>query len=409
MRNINNEPISIYIHFPWCESHCGYCDFNSYVMPKGGLPELSYINKLIEDLSHSKQFTKEREVKSIFLGGGTPSLFSERSIDTVLSYLYKEFPISDNCEITIEANPSSSEINKFKAFKFIGINRLSLGLQTFSDKQLKLLGRTYSSKQIMKAIEVAKETFNNINFDIMYALPEQTLKDAISDVRKALSFQPTHFSWYQLTVEPNTIFYKSNIKLPQEQLSLDMMKEVQNIINDLGYKRYEVSAYYLDALDYRCKHNLNYWMFGDYLGVGAGAHGKITKINDYDGKIIFSNGRYRKSNQQQIKVLRTEKPYIPEKYLAIDDFKKNMSYVQQDKLLFEIMLNRLRIKERCSKEFIESFGLYWSDVIEKIRPFIDNGLIDLNENDLNEDCQDESIIVTDKGWNMMNEILIELV
>jgi putative oxygen-independent coproporphyrinogen III oxidase len=319
-------PLSLYIHMPWCIKKCPYCDFNSHKKPSQ-LPEEDYIHSLINDLSFTiEQFSlKNRELTSIFIGGGTPSLFSAKAYETVLNVVANTFVLPSDIEITLEANPSASEASLFKTYRSLGINRLSIGIQSFQNTYLSTLGRVHSADEAMLALQCAKAAdFQRINLDLMYGLPNQTVDDAMFDLEKAFSFDTTHVSWYQLTLEPNTLFYKTKPVLPSE-IILDTIEERgYGLFDDYGFERYEVSAYAKNK--HYSKHNLNYWTFGDYIGIGAGSHGKITNLNPFQ-------------------ITRTHKHRIPDAYMkqpALDNL--NLT-VKEDAIPFEFMLNATRLHQ----------------------------------------------------------------
>ena len=269
-------PLSLYIHIPWCIKKCPYCDFNSHAV-KGDTPEAAYIDALLKDLAEDVQrYVITRPISSIFIGGGTPSLFSPESINRLLRGIEQQLPLKPDIEITLEANPGTFESHKFAEFRALGINRLSIGIQTFNDTLLTRLGRVHSGGEALKAAEIAQQSgFDNFNLDLMFGLPGANPEDSQSDVATAISLKPTHISFYQLTLEPNTYFHKFPPQLPNDELIFDTQKRGQQLLADHGYQQYEVSAYSQSGL--QCKHNVNYWQFGDYLGIGAGAHGKITQ------------------------------------------------------------------------------------------------------------------------------------
>jgi oxygen-independent coproporphyrinogen-3 oxidase len=271
-------PLSLYIHYPWCAQKCPYCDFNSHaasISVDAKQRDKDYVNALITDLEHELPAIWGRTVQTIFIGGGTPSLIQPESLHNLLSQIRARIKLSPMAEITMEANPGTVDQYKFAEFHDAGINRLSLGIQSFDDQLLKKIGRIHDSQQARLAIERAKAAgFDNINLDLMYALPGQTLKNALEDVQQAIAFDTSHLSHYQLTLEPNTLFASQPPKLPNDDLSYDMQLKCQQLLSDAGFQHYEVSAYAKSAK--QCRHNLNYWQFGDYLGIGAGAHGKIS-------------------------------------------------------------------------------------------------------------------------------------
>src|SRR5665647_3497060 len=264
---------------PWCLKKCPYCDFNSHEVPgamPGGLPEQRYLDALVADLEAALPLIWGRTVHSVFIGGGTPSLFSPQAIDRLLSDVRARLPLEADCEITLEANPGTFEKDRFKAFRSAGVTRLSVGVQSFDDRHLKALGRVHDRAQAIAAVEEAAQAFDTFNLDIMYALPGQTMENLEHDMRQALALQPPHISIYQLTIEPNTWFAKFPPVLPEEDLAYAMLDRITEMTHSAGLQRYEVSAYAKPG--HRCFHNLNYWQFGDYLGIGAGAHSKLLSL-----------------------------------------------------------------------------------------------------------------------------------
>ena len=270
----SNPPLGLYIHFPWCVRKCPYCDFNSHTAPQQ-VPGQVYIDALIRDLEYDLPRIWGRRVSSVFLGGGTPSLFDVDAIARLLAVLRSHLNLAPGCEVTLEANPGTAEAARFRGYREAGVNRLSVGVQSFNDNILRRLGRIHNGEQAVFAIELARQAgFDNINLDVMYGLPGQTMADAMQDLEIAVGFNTTHLSWYQLTIEPNTVFYSEPPVLPDEDTLWTMQEEGVRYLAEHAFEQYEVSAY---ARHHRyCAHNLNYWHFGDYLGIGAGAHGKIT-------------------------------------------------------------------------------------------------------------------------------------
>ncbi len=271
-------PLSLYIHYPWCVRKCPYCDFNSHQL-NAGIPEADYIAALLRDLQQHLPAVWGRQVQSIFIGGGTPSLLSPEGVDSLLSQLRALLPLLPECEITLEANPGTVEQGRFNAFRQAGINRLSIGVQSFNDEALQKLGRIHSGSEAILAAEVAHAAgFDNFNLDLMFGLPGQDSAAAVADLQQALTLSPSHLSWYQLTIEPNTAFAHAPPVLPEDEALWAIQTAGQSHLASAGYAQYEVSAYAREGQhsDPRCRHNLNYWRFGDYLGIGPGAHGKIT-------------------------------------------------------------------------------------------------------------------------------------
>ena len=268
-------PLALYVHIPWCVKKCPYCDFNSH-QARGDVPEKAYVEALVADLELTLPDVWGRRVYSIFFGGGTPSLFSAAAIETLISAFRARLSLAADCEITLEANPGTFEAEKFRGYREAGVNRLSIGIQSFNPQHLKALGRIHDDKEARRAIEIAKTSFDNVNLDLMYALPQQTAEEARADVEAALEAGTTHLSFYHLTLEPNTLFYRHPPALPDEDASAAMQDMIVAALAARGYAHYETSAWARPGRE--CRHNLNYWRFGDYLGIGAGAHGKLTRL-----------------------------------------------------------------------------------------------------------------------------------
>ena len=268
-------PLGLYIHLPWCLRKCPYCDFNSHEAATGGHPEARYLDALRADLEAALPMVWGRHVQTIFIGGGTPSLFSPEGIERLLADVRALLPLTPGCEITLEANPGTFERERFRAFRAAGVTRLSIGVQSFDDAKLQALGRVHSRAQALAAAEEAHDAFDTFNLDLMYALPGQTLAEAAADLRTALALAPPHLSVYHLTIEPNTVFAnRPPPALPDDDLASEMLDQITALTGAAGMARYEVSAYARPG--HRCAHNLNYWQFGDYLGLGAGAHSKLS-------------------------------------------------------------------------------------------------------------------------------------
>ena len=360
-------PLALYIHFPWCERKCPYCDFNSHQIKevKGendgqGFDEARYINTLIADLETELPRIWGRQVHSIFIGGGTPSLLSPARMDRLLSAIRARVNLEPGAEITMEANPGSVETEKFAAFAKSGINRVSLGIQSFQDEQLKALGRIHNGAAAKQAITVALEHFKTVNVDLMYGLPNQTLALAKADLETALSFNTPHLSLYNLTLEPNTYFANFPPKLPNEDEIDTIFEQNLALLNAAGYQRYEISAY--AKKDQQCKHNLNYWRFGDYIGIGAGAHGKIS----------FPDKITRQVRERQ-----------PQAYMQAIESKGNALIEARDipakDLPFEFMLNVLRLSDGVeTKTFTERTGLPLHTIAKGLDEASKKGLLDQN-------------------------------
>ncbi|MGH8770838.1 MAG: radical SAM family heme chaperone HemW [Burkholderiales bacterium] len=266
-------PLSLYVHIPWCVKKCPYCDFNSHTV-RGELPEEDYIEALISDLEQALPKIWGRKVHTVFFGGGTPSLFSASAVDRLISAVRARVPLAADAEVTLEANPGTFETDKFAGFRAAGVNRLSIGVQSFNSRHLKALGRIHDADEARRAIANAREHFDNVNLDLMYGLPEQSLAEAISDIKTAIGFAPQHISAYHLTLEPNTLFHHRPPPLPDDDLAAEMQAMIENELGNNGYSHYETSAFAKPGA--QCRHNLNYWSFGDYLGIGAGAHSKLS-------------------------------------------------------------------------------------------------------------------------------------
>jgi len=355
-------PLALYIHFPWCEKKCPYCDFNSHQVKDGvqGFDEERYIKALITDLETELPRIWGRQVHSIFIGGGTPSLLSPTGMNDLLSAIRARVNLEPGAEITMEANPGSVEADKFTAFAKSGINRVSLGIQSFQDEQLKALGRIHNGEEAKQAIAIAVENFKSVNIDLMYGLPNQSLAAAKADIEIALSFKTPHLSLYNLTLEPNTYFANFPPKLPSEDEIDAIFEQNLELLTAAGYKRYEVSAY--AKKDQECKHNLNYWRFGDYIGIGAGAHGKIS----------FPD-----------KVTRQVRERHPETYMQAMESKGNALIesreVSAKDLPFEFMLNTLRLTDGVeTKTFSERTGLPLHVISKGLEEASKKGLLDDN-------------------------------
>ena len=315
-------PLSLYIHIPWCVRKCPYCDFNSHEA-RGRLPEKEYVAALVRDLEMALPLIWGRKVYTVFFGGGTPSLLSGAAIEEILRQVRMLLPLDVNAEITLEANPGTVETEKFALFKDAGVNRLSLGIQSFNDVHLQALGRIHSAAEAKRAIQIAQQHFNNVNLDLMYALPQQTLEQALQDVQTALTFKPQHLSCYHLTLEPNTLFAHQPPSLPDDDASSEMQQRIEESLAAHGYEHYETSAFAQPRKQSR--HNMNYWQFGDYLGIGAGAHSKLS-FHD--------------------KVLRQARCKQPQAYLdavAQGAPVQDEQLLDRDDLAFEFMMNALRL------------------------------------------------------------------
>ncbi|WP_260403184.1 radical SAM family heme chaperone HemW [Pseudomonas nitroreducens] len=330
-------PLAAYVHIPWCVRKCPYCDFNSHAAGPE-LPEDAYVEALLADLAADRGYVQGRHLTSIFFGGGTPSLFSASALGRILEGLEQQVGFESNIEITLEANPGTFEQAKFADYRALGINRLSIGIQSFQAEKLKALGRIHDGDEAVRAAEMARRAgFDNFNLDLMHGLPEQSVEDALSDLRQAIALAPTHLSWYQLTMEPNTVFWSQPPELPEDDQLWEIQEAGQALLAQAGYVQYETSAYARDGK--RARHNLNYWTFGDFLGIGAGAHAKLTT--------------------PQGRILRTWKTRLPKDYLNPEKpFQAGERDLEADDLPFEFMMNALRLTDGVpAATFAERTGL----------------------------------------------------
>ncbi|MCJ2378063.1 radical SAM family heme chaperone HemW [Vibrio sp. ZSDZ34] len=373
-------PLSLYIHIPWCVQKCPYCDFNSHAL-KGNIPEQQYINALVEDLEQDisrYQLTDDaRLLQSIFIGGGTPSLIDPSYIGQLLSEVNQRIPFTKDIEITMEANPGTIEAARFAEYRQAGVTRISIGVQSFQQDKLKRLGRIHGQSEAKKAAQLAHQIgLNSFNLDLMHGLPDQTVEEALSDLQQAIELEPPHLSWYQLTIEPNTLFHSRPPTLPDDDALWDIFEQGHKILTEAGYQQYEISGY--SKPGYQCQHNLNYWRFGDYLGIGCGAHGKLT----------LADGR----------IMRTAKVKHPKGYLnMLKPYLDSENYVDDVDKPFEFFMNRFRLVEPCPKEeFVERTGLPISAVQETISWALEKQYL----------IEDETTwTVTAKGKLFLNDLL----
>jgi putative oxygen-independent coproporphyrinogen III oxidase len=371
-------PLSLYVHLPWCLKKCPYCDFNSHEVraDDGEMPEGRYLDALIADLESALPLIWGRQIHSIFIGGGTPSLFSPQGIDRLLGDIRARLKLDPDCEITLEANPGTFEKDRFRAFRTAGVTRLSVGVQSFNDAHLKALGRVHDRAQAIAAVEEAQSAFDTFNLDLMYALPGQTLFDLEQDLTQAMALMPPHLSVYHLTIEPNTFFAKFPPVIPDEDTAYTMLDRITEVTMGAGMDRYEVSAYAKPG--HRCWHNLNYWQFGDYLGIGAGAHSKIS----FPHRVV-RQVRYREPRLYMDHAIAGDA-------LAQDD------EVKRDDLPFEFMLNALRVREGFSiAQFLERTGLPLSTIEAQLQEAQAKGLI---ERDLN------WVKPTQRGFDFLSDL-----
>ena len=349
-------PLALYAHMPWCVRKCPYCDFNSH-QARGEVPEAAYVDALVADLELALPEVWGRRVYSVFFGGGTPSLFSAASIETLISAFRARLQLAPDCEITLEANPGTFETEKFRGYREAGVNRLSIGIQSFDPKHLKALGRIHDDREARRAIEIAKDSFDNINLDLMYALPGQTLAEAREDVQGALEAATTHLSFYHLTLEPNTHFHRHPPELPDDDAAAEIQEMIDATLAAQGYVHYETSAWAKPGRE--CRHNLNYWRFGDYLGIGAGAHSKLS----------FPD-----------RVTRTARAKQPKEYMqraAEGRPVQECHELARADLAFEFMMNALRLAEGFSPNlFVERTGVAIATVERALRAAEARGLIE---------------------------------
>ena len=373
-------PLSLYIHVPWCVRKCPYCDFNSHAQNSEEIPQVAYLAALFADLEQELPQIAEREIVSIFIGGGTPSLLAPEIIEQLLFGLRSRLRLRNNLEITLEANPGTAESEKFQRFREAGVNRLSLGIQSFDSATLQKLGRIHDAKQARQAIILAQQArFTHINVDLMFGLPGQTVSSAINELEIACSFNPSHLSWYQLTIEPHTEFYRSPPVLPREDDIWQIQQSGLEFLSAQGFENYEISAFARDGR--YCQHNLNYWQFGDYIGIGAGAHGKLTNIQT--GRII------RRSKQTH------PKAYLKLAHTA--DGVATAHELQPDDILGEFMLNALRLKQGVPMNILtERTGLMWAQVEPLVQQARNRGWL-IQEN--------QRIAATTQGWYFLNDVL----
>ena len=376
------SPLSLYIHIPWCVRKCPYCDFNSH-QANGDVPETEYVKALVEDLhfeSTRRNEQDKRPLRSIFFGGGTPSLFSARAIDSILNAAEKQFGFANDIEITLEANPGTAEAQRFKDYVSVGVNRLSIGIQSFADSKLKTLGRIHTSAEARHAIALCREAgIDNLNLDLMHGLPNQTLEEAIADLDEAISFDPTHISWYQLTIEPNTEFHNKPPTLPDDSIAWEINNRGFEVLERAGYQRYEVSAF--AKPEKQSQHNMNYWQYGDYVGIGAGAHGKLS--DSWQGQIV----RNRKKKQ-------------PNHYIeASANREAERIEVAAGDRPFEYLLNSLRLTEGFNvSDFEKRTGVAFSSIAKQVEYLSAQELLAVSDN---------TVKTTARGYRVLNSVLEE--
>ncbi|URQ60262.1 radical SAM family heme chaperone HemW [Pantoea alhagi] len=349
----NLPPLSLYIHIPWCVQKCPYCDFNSHAL-KGEVPHEEYVNHLLADLDRDLPLTHGREVATIFIGGGTPSLLSSHAMQLLLDGVRARLPLAAGAEITMEANPGTVEADRFSAYQAAGVNRISIGVQSFSPLKLQRLGRIHGPEEAKRAAYLAAGLgLRSFNLDLMHGLPDQSLTEALDDLREAIALNPPHLSWYQLTIEPNTLFASRPPVLPNDDALWDIFEQGHQLLTAAGYEQYETSAYAKPG--YRCEHNLNYWRFGDYLGIGCGAHGKLTQP---DGRIV-----------------RTIKTRHPRGFMSGEYLDKQYEVADEDKP-FEFFMNRFRLLEPAPRgDFTRYTGLDEAIIRPQLNSALEKGYL----------------------------------
>jgi len=370
-------PLSLYVHIPWCVRKCPYCDFNSHAAGDE-LPEEEYVQALIRELDIELPYAQGRQLTSIFFGGGTPSLFSAESIGRIIQAARRRIGFQEDIEITLEANPGTFEQEKFTGYRSVGVNRLSIGIQSFNELHLQKLGRIHSGENAIAAVAMARQAgFDNFNLDLMHGLPGQTEAEALADLQQAIDLAPSHISWYQLTIEPNTEFYRRPPELPEENILDNIQEEGQKLLQKNNYFQYEISAFCLD--NKQSKHNKNYWQFGDYLGIGAGAHGKITLPDEQ-------------------RIIRTTKTRFPADYLQRENsYTASCKNISKEELPLEFMMNALRLNDGVKREFFsERTGVQYCNIKNICDKLVGMSLLENNP---------DRICTTPKGHQFLNSVL----
>ncbi|WED22200.1 radical SAM family heme chaperone HemW [Vibrio sp. JC009] len=373
-------PLSLYVHIPWCVQKCPYCDFNSHAL-KAEIPEAQYIDALLEDLDKDiEKYAFEsdsRQLHSIFIGGGTPSLISPQEIGRLLEGVRKRIPFKEDIEITMEANPGTIEAERFSQYQKQGVTRISIGVQSFEQEKLERLGRIHGQNEAVNAAQLAHSIgLKSFNLDLMHGLPDQSIEQALSDLEKAIELNPPHLSWYQLTIEPNTLFYSKPPVLPDDDDLWEIFDAGHKKLTEAGYVQYEISGY--SKPEFQCQHNLNYWRFGDYLGIGCGSHGKLS----------FADGR----------IIRTTKVKHPRGYLnMLKPYLDTETVVEKEDRPFEFFMNRFRLMEACPKQdFLDRTGLTLKDIQEQLNQALDKGYLAESETEWQ---------ITEKGKLFLNDLL----
>lgn len=395
---VKDIPLALYIHIPWCVKKCPYCDFNSHELPMDSQLSMydEYVDTLLLDAASQQALTQGREISSIFIGGGTPSLLPIAQYQRLFKGLREIFQFAGDIEVTMEANPGTLEHAPFAQYLDVGINRLSIGVQSFAAGQLTTLGRIHNPAQALSAIKAARRAgFERVNVDLMHGLPQQTMSEALNDIQMAHEAGATHISWYQLTIEPNTVFYRSQPILPDEDSLADIEQAGQALLERLGYDNYEVSAW-AGASDKPCRHNVNYWQFGDYLAIGAGAHGKVTIDDKYGNQTLTADkvsDEVLKKVSTETGIYRFSKSRMPKDYMTFDidtmnNIKKESApkmvgwqAIASDELVSEFMLNALRLHKGVTWSLFEArTGLSYDNIALEVNQLIKQGLlIDDNE------------------------------
>ena len=373
---MNLPPLSLYIHLPWCVQKCPYCDFNSHTLESNRQDFNSYIDALAADFADQYQPLGERPINTIFIGGGTPSLLPGAAVERLLSTIRRHAPLAENIEITLEANPGAIDAGHFYDYRLSGINRLSIGIQSFDNQALESLGRIHDHDQAITAYLSAQSAgFDRINLDLMFGLPNQSINGGLKDLQLAVELGPTHLSWYQLTLEPNTPFAHAPPSLPEEE-TIDEIHQIGiEYLEKRGLERYEISAF--AAPDSQCRHNINYWRFGDYIGIGAGAHGKLTRTNG--------------------EILRTRNERGPERYLAAPKQFADTQILGLTDLPFEFMMNALRLKSGVHPSlFQQRTGLALGYISKPLETAVSRGLLETSN---------ERIVATDLGFRFLNDLI----
>ena len=396
MNLLNTLPLALYVHLPWCVRKCPYCDFNSHEITGGSFPEQLYVDAVVRDLKYSAELFQGRELVSVFFGGGTPSVISAEGIGSILETVDSVCALPADTEITLEANPGTADSRRFAGYRSLGVNRLSIGAQSFNDGSLAAIGRIHDGDAAVSAVEIAVDSgFSNINIDLMYGLPGQTTEDALSDLDRAVSLEPGHISWYQLTIEPNTVFHAKPPPLPDDDRIWRMQSCGADYLTRQRYRQYEVSAWSREGRE--CRHNLNYWEFGDYIGIGAGAHGKSTTRTSTP----TANAAPFRREPEQTSITRQSRLRVPASYIrnaGTDSAIADTKVLTKEDCILEFMLNALRLNDGVPQEYFTGrTGLALEVIREQVDDATNEGLLD-----------DEQGLfrATEKGSRYLNELLL---